>query len=61
MIMEWIAHCPSEFTLHARNPAHDLHFGGNNLIFRPDGVPPPPARISTMAADPATRPISAIS
>lgn len=33
MIMEWVAHCPSEFTLHARNPAHDLHFGGNNLIF----------------------------
>ncbi|NMG38796.1 methyltransferase [Chelativorans sp. ZYF759] len=33
MIMEWIAHCPSEFTLHARNPANDMHFGGNNLIF----------------------------
>lgn len=33
MIMEWIAHCPSEFTLHARNPANDLRFGGTNLIF----------------------------
>jgi len=33
MILELIAHCPSEFTLHARNPAHNVRFGGNNLIF----------------------------
>ncbi|MGY6707244.1 MAG: trimethylamine methyltransferase family protein [Rhizobiaceae bacterium] len=33
MLMEWVSHCPSEFTLHARNPANDLRFGGNNLIF----------------------------
>jgi len=33
MLMEWVAHCPSEFTLHARNPANDLRFGGTNLIF----------------------------
>jgi len=33
MIMELIGHCPSEFTLHARNPAHNVRFGGNNLIF----------------------------
>lgn len=32
MILEWVAHAPSEFTLHARNPAHDLVFGGKNLI-----------------------------
>ena len=24
---------PAEFTLHARNPAHNVRFGGNNLIF----------------------------
>ncbi len=33
MVTEWIAHCPPEFTLHARNPAHDLKFGADNLIF----------------------------
>ncbi|TIU06457.1 MAG: methyltransferase, partial [Mesorhizobium sp.] len=32
MILELIAYCPPEFTLHARNPAHNLHFGGNNVI-----------------------------
>ncbi|HVW58216.1 MAG TPA: trimethylamine methyltransferase family protein [Rhizobiaceae bacterium] len=32
MVLEWAAHAPSEFTLHARNPAHNLAFGGNNII-----------------------------
>ncbi|TAM95595.1 MAG: methyltransferase [Rhizobiaceae bacterium] len=32
MILEWVAHAPSEFTLHARNPAHNLSFGGSNII-----------------------------
>ena len=32
MILEWVAHAPSQFTLHARNPAHNLTFGGNNII-----------------------------
>jgi trimethylamine--corrinoid protein Co-methyltransferase len=32
MILEMIAHCPPEFTIHARNPAHDVRFGGNNLV-----------------------------
>lgn len=32
MILELISHAPSQFTLHARNPAHDLTFGGNNLV-----------------------------
>lgn len=31
-IMGLIAHCPPEFTLHARNPAHNVRFGGNNLV-----------------------------
>ncbi|QDZ02911.1 trimethylamine methyltransferase family protein [Nitratireductor mangrovi] len=33
MILEWMGHCPSEFTLHARNPEHNVRFGGNNIIF----------------------------
>ena len=28
-----MASCPSEFTLHARNPEHNLTFGGNNICF----------------------------
>ncbi|MCT7375265.1 trimethylamine methyltransferase family protein [Chelativorans salis] len=32
MVLELIAHCPSEFTVHARNPAHNLRMGGNNII-----------------------------
>jgi trimethylamine--corrinoid protein Co-methyltransferase len=32
LILELIAHCPSEFTLHARNPEHNVRFGGNNLV-----------------------------
>jgi trimethylamine--corrinoid protein Co-methyltransferase len=33
MILDYMAHCPPEFTLHARNPAHNARFGGNNLVF----------------------------
>ncbi|WP_157016163.1 trimethylamine methyltransferase family protein [Mesorhizobium xinjiangense] len=33
MIMELVAHAPSEFTMHARNPAHDIRFGGDSIIF----------------------------
>ena len=32
MILEMIGHAPSQFRLHARNPAHDLIFGGDHLI-----------------------------
>jgi trimethylamine--corrinoid protein Co-methyltransferase len=32
MLLELIAHAPSEFTIHARNPAHNVRFGGNNLV-----------------------------
>ncbi len=32
MIAECIATCPPEFTLHARNPEHNLHFGGDSII-----------------------------
>ncbi len=40
MILELIGHAPSEFTLHARNPAHNLRFGGNNIIFAQMGSAP---------------------
>ena len=33
MMLELVAHAPSEFTIHARNPAHNVRFGGNNLVF----------------------------
>ena len=33
MLMEFVAHAPAEFTLHARNPAHNVRFGSNNIIF----------------------------
>ncbi len=33
MVLEIIKTAPSEFTLHARNPAHNVIFGGNNVIF----------------------------
>lgn len=32
MILEAVAKAPSEFTLHARNPAHHLPMGGQNFI-----------------------------
>jgi trimethylamine--corrinoid protein Co-methyltransferase len=32
MLLELVAHAPSEFTIHARNPAHNVRFGGNNLV-----------------------------
>ncbi len=31
---------PAEFTFHARNPAHDLHIGGDRIVFAPVGGPP---------------------
>ena len=31
---------PSEFTFHARNPAHDIRIGGKWIVFAPVGGPP---------------------
>ena len=31
---------PSEYTLHARNPDHSLHIGGDSVVFFPVGGPP---------------------
>jgi len=33
LVMETIASCPSEFTIRARNPEHDVTFGGDNICF----------------------------
>ena len=33
LILEYLAHAPSEFTLHARNPMRNVRMGGNNLVF----------------------------
>lgn len=33
LILQSIASAPSEFTIHARNPAHNVTFGGDNIIF----------------------------
>jgi len=40
MILETIATAPSEFRVHARNPAHSIDFGGDNLIFAQVGSAP---------------------
>ena len=39
-VLEQIAKAPSEFTVHARNPAHDLQIGGDRMIFAPAQGPP---------------------
>ncbi len=36
---ELVGHAPHEFTLHARNPARDVVFGGRNLVFGAVGGP----------------------
>jgi trimethylamine--corrinoid protein Co-methyltransferase len=40
MVTEVIRTAPSEFTLHARNPAHDVHLGGDWIAFGTVGSPP---------------------
>ena len=35
LIAEYVAKTPTEFTLYARNPAHDVTFGGNRIVFTP--------------------------
>ena len=39
-VLEMVAKAPSEFTLHARNPARDMRFGGNHMVFMPVQGPP---------------------
>ncbi|MFQ5785859.1 MAG: trimethylamine methyltransferase family protein [Alphaproteobacteria bacterium] len=40
LIEESVARAPAEFTLHARNPAHNITLGGNHINFCPVGSPP---------------------
>ena len=40
LIEDLIKHAPSEFTLHARNPAYDVTLGGNRIVFGSVGSPP---------------------
>ena len=40
MVTELVGHAPSGFTLHARNPAHHIHLGGNHLAFAAVASPP---------------------
>jgi trimethylamine--corrinoid protein Co-methyltransferase len=40
LIMETIKTCPSEFTLHARNPERNIRIGGKNLAFAQVASPP---------------------
>ena len=39
-VMELIATAPASFTLHARNPAHDLKIGGDRMVWGTVGSPP---------------------
>ena len=35
LVLEYIAHAPAEFTIYARNPANNVTFGGNRIVFTP--------------------------
>jgi trimethylamine--corrinoid protein Co-methyltransferase len=39
LVREQLAHAPREFALRARNPEHDLHIGGNRIVFGAVGGP----------------------
>ena len=40
MIEEAMAHAPSDFTIHARNPTRNMHIGGPDICFGTVGSPP---------------------
>jgi len=40
LIIEMLDRAPSEFPLHARNPAHNLNIGGRNICFTAVSSPP---------------------
>jgi trimethylamine---corrinoid protein Co-methyltransferase len=40
LLEELMSHCPSEFTVHARNPENNMQIGGNNMSFGTVGSPP---------------------
>ena len=40
MVMDFVGSAPTEFTLHARNPAHTVQIGGDNVVFTAVASPP---------------------
>ncbi len=40
MVMDYVGSAPAEFTLHARNPAHTVQIGGDNVVFSAVASPP---------------------
>lgn len=40
LVTDLISSCPSEFTLHARNPAHNVVIGGDDVVFTAVASPP---------------------
>jgi trimethylamine--corrinoid protein Co-methyltransferase len=40
LVDELLGRAPSSFTLHARNPAHDVSIGGDSMVFAPVQGPP---------------------
>lgn len=40
LVLQSIAKAPSQFTLHARNPKHDVVIGGNHMVMAPVYGPP---------------------
>lgn len=40
MVTEMVGHAPPAFTLHARNPGHHIHLGGNSVAFAAVASPP---------------------
>ena len=58
LILQAIKTCPSEFTLHARNPERNIRIGGKNLAFA-QVASHPIARTCRAAGAPATSRISA--
>ncbi|MEM7070351.1 MAG: trimethylamine methyltransferase family protein [Pseudomonadota bacterium] len=40
LVMEAIAHTPSQFTVHARNPKHNIKIGGRHMAYALVGSPP---------------------
>ena len=40
MVEELVSRAPAEFSMYARNPAHNVHYGGNNINFALVASPP---------------------
>ena len=40
LVTELVAHAPPSFTLHARNPSHHVHLGGDSVAFAAVASPP---------------------